>query len=293
MSSPTGTSGTAGYGINLPILPPQASLLATTITNTAATNISTINYWAGRDYGCWPSGFVNNAALGRLILDGQAASSLFNFYRTGLTNALYVDLIEFKDASTNFISGGGSGQSRRLGVNLATNFTIYYGDAIVNGHSIAEKLNGGYGVADTNGGRFCWVSNFNTGFFSSTNVLYTDGSGTHRLNRALVQSCDIDSNGNGNPNCSDPNPVPVVTPATLVLKAVYTNHPPRSVILSWNTIPLASNYLYASSSLVPPAANWQLVTNFLSPATLGWQPAVTIRLPTVGGAYYRVRVLSP
>ena len=60
----------AGHGFNLLVCPTnEASLLATTVTNTAATNISTINYWAGLDYGCWPSGFVNNAALGRLILD--------------------------------------------------------------------------------------------------------------------------------------------------------------------------------------------------------------------------------
>jgi hypothetical protein len=277
---------TAGGGMNLWLLPPSASLLATTVTNNASANSQVANYWAGKDYGCWPSGFANNAALGRLILDGQDARSLFSFFRTDFTNALYVDLLELKDATTNADSVG-----HFVGVSLQTNFTIYYGDAVANGRSIAEQLNGRYGVSGTNGGRFRWVSSFNTGFFSSTNVTYADGSGTHRLNRALVTSCNLDSNGNGIPNCTDPNPVPVVTPSTLVLKVSVTNGPPRAVVLSWNTLPLASNYLY--SSLLLPSANWQLVTNFLSDATIGGRVTVMDPIKTTKTLYYRVRVLSP
>lgn len=283
----------AGYGMNLPLLPPRASLLGTTITNTAAASVNTPNRWAGRDLGCQPGGFVNNAALGRLILDGATAASGFTFQCVNGTNALYVDQLEFRNATTNFSAGSLPETWNVRGVTLATNFTIYYGDAIVNGGSVARKLNGGYGVTDTNGGRFCWVSNFNTGFFSSTNVTYTDGSGTHRLNRALATDCEIDSNGNGLPNCIDPNPIPVLTPSTLILQALYTNLPARSVVLSWNTIPLASNYLYASSNLLLPATNWQLVTNFLSDATVGGRATVAYPLTTNGQRYYRVGVLSP
>jgi hypothetical protein len=293
----------AGNGMNLPILPPQASLLATTITNTAAPSVNTINQWAGKDYGCWPSGFANNAALGRLILDGKTTASQFTFLCTGPTNALYVDEIEFKDAAINYVSGSLPGTLDFIGVYLAPNFTIYYGDAIVNGHSIAELLNDGYGVADTNGGRFRWVSNYNTGFFSSTNVVYTDGS-VHQLNRALVYSCDINSNGQPYPQTGGfnatcdgsilkPNPVLVLTPSTLVLTVGFTNHPAPSVVLSWNTLPLASNYLYSSTSLLQPGTNWQLITNFLSGATTnGW---VTNRYPISanGARYYRVAVQSP
>lgn len=291
---------TVGGGINLWLLPPEASLLATTVTNTAFPNAPVDDYWAGKDYGSSPSGFENNAALGRLILDGQDEGSLFNFFRTGLTNALYVDLLELKDATTNADSVGNF-----VGVNIDTNFTVYYGDATVAGHSIAEKLNGKYGLAGTNGGRFSWVSNYNTGFFSSTNVTYTDGS-VHRLNRALVYSCTIDSNGQpypptggANATCDGtilkPNPVPVLTPASLMLTAMTvteTNPPGRSIVLSWNTIPLSSNYLYTSPSL-SSATNWQLVTSFLSADILGGQATVRDSIKTNGPHYYRVRVLSP
>jgi hypothetical protein len=282
----------AGNGFNLPILPSQASLFATTVTNIAAANQNAPNQWAGKDYGCLPGGFVNNAALGRLILDGKTGNSLFTFLRTAPTNALYVDLLEFKDAATNFVSGSLPGTLDAAGVSLDTNFTIYYGQAIINGQSIAEKLNGGFGVTDTNGGRFCWVSNYNTGFWSSTNVVYSDGT-TYRLNTALVTSRDIDSNGNGIPNWMDPDPIPVLTPASLALTATFTNRPVPMVLLSWNTIPLTSNYLYASSSLFLPQTNWQLVTQFLSSPTLGARVIMADPIKTNAPRYYRLGALSP
>jgi hypothetical protein len=149
------------------------------------------------------------------------------------------------------------------------------------------------------------VSNYNTGFFSSTNVTYTDGS-VHRLNRALVYSCNIDSNGQPYPptggvnaTCDGtilkPNPIPVLTPASLILTATTvteTNPPGRSIVLSWNTIPLSSNYLYSSPSLLS-ATNWQLVTSFLSADVLGGHATVRDAIKTNGPHYYRVRALSP
>jgi hypothetical protein len=282
---------TVGAGISLMLLPTNASLLGTTVTNTAFPNAEVVNYWAGSDRGGWPNGYVNNAALGRLILDGPDAGTLFSFLRTGPTNALYVDLLEFKDFTTNSVSGNVPGSIDFIGVNLDTNFTIYYAQAIVNGQSVAEKLNGGHGVADTNGGRFCWVSNYNIGFWSSTNVVYADGT-TNRLNTALVTSCDIDSNGNGIPNCMDTNPIPVLTPASLALTVAITNSPARTAVLSWNTFPLSSNYLYSAPSLLLPSTNWQLVTNFLSDATIGGRVTMTYPITNGGTLYYRVRVLS-
>jgi hypothetical protein len=294
---------TVGGGINLPHLPPQASLLGTTVTNTAYLNAEVENIWAGADYGCRPGGFDNNAALGRLILDGQDAGSLFTFHRTGASNALYVDLIEFKDATTNLASGSLPGTLNAMGINLEPNFNIYYGQAIINGHSIAEKLNGGHGLYDTNGGSFFWVSNYNTGFYSSTNITYTDGS-VHRLNTALVYSCDINSSGQPYPptggmnaTCDGtilkPDPIPVLTPSTLVLTATYTNQPVRAAVLSWNTIPLSSNYLYTSTSLFTPSASWVLVTNFLSSDAISGRATVIDPIKPGGPHYYRVRALSP
>jgi hypothetical protein len=282
----------AGYGINLTLLPTQASLLGTTITNAAPpapANLVVPNQWAARDYGPTPRGFVNNAAIGHLILDGNTNNALFRFIPPSGANALYVDLLELSNGTaTNFDGNGNS-----TGLDLQPNFNIYYGDAVWNGRDISEQINGRYGIEGASGGRLLWVSNYNTGFFSSTNVTYMDGSGTHRLNRALVESCDIDSNGNGIPNCEDPNPVPIFSAASLALTAVYTNHPSRAVVVSWNTTALASNYLYASSSPLGKTNQWQMVTNFLSSATVGARVTVTDTLKTNTARYYRVQVVSP
>src|SRR4029077_2887313 len=77
----------------------------------------------------------------------------------------------------------------------------YFAQAYQQGVSIAEKLNG------ANDGGFQWVSNYNCGFFSSTNIVYPDGS-TNRVNAALAASCNIDSDGDGTVNCLDLSPIP-------------------------------------------------------------------------------------
>jgi hypothetical protein len=276
---------TVSGGINLLRLPPKASLLGTTVTNTAFANAEVDDHWAGKDYGVTPRGYVTNAGLGRLILDEQDSGSLITFLRTDQTNALYLDLLELNGAATNNDAAGNF-----AGVYIETNFTVYYGDAVVAGRSIAEKLNGKYGVSGTNGGRFLWVSNFNTGFFSSTNIVYTDGT-TNRLNRALATSCDIDSNSNGIPNCMDPNPIPIPPPMMLVLSATVTNHPSPMILVSWDTLPGSSNYLFAASSPMALRTNWQLVTNFIS--LTGGRVTVADPVKTNRSRYYRVNALSP
>ena len=61
---------------------------------------------------------------------------------------------------------------------------IYYAQALMNGASIAEKLNG------KNGGGFLWVSNY-AGVYSSTNLPYPDGNSLYIFNEALVISPNL------------------------------------------------------------------------------------------------------
>jgi len=153
---------------------------------------------------------------------------------------------------------------------------IYYAQLIINGVSWAEKLN------HQNGGGLNWVAAY-AGAFSSTNMLYPDGT-TNRLNLALVQSCDIDSNGNGTPNCLDP--APIFVPSQMNFAAAFTNAPQRAVALSWNSIPYATNSLFFQPSVT--AANWQLLTNFVLGPAGGRQRVVD---PIgAGGRFYRVLV---
>ena len=78
---------------------------------------------------------------------------------------------------------------------------VYYAQAYAGGVSVAEKIDG------YEGGRLIWVKDYNCGFFSSTNVVFPDGS-TNRVNAALAMSCNIDSDGDGQVNCVDPSPIP-------------------------------------------------------------------------------------
>lgn len=189
-----------GNGFNLLTLPAKGSLLATTVTNTNPAFRHQVNTWAGADYGCSPEGFTRksqNAALGRLVLDG-ITNSLFEFRGPDSgPHALYVDFLEFRDWTTNTDNAG-----NWIGISNAPNFKIYYADAVSGGLDVSEKLNG------RNNGSFCWVSSYNCGFFSSTNMIYPEDLSTNRVNRALAQSRNVDSDGDGIPNCLDPSPIP-------------------------------------------------------------------------------------
>jgi hypothetical protein len=267
----------AGNGINLLVSPAQGSLLGTTITSFAPDYQLVVNRWAAADLGATPAGFSNNAAIGHLILDGLT-NNTFEFSPITGPNALYVDEIDFRD----YIATNVDNAKNYASIQIDPGMKIYYGQALANGISIAERLNG------KNCGGFVWVSNYNTGFFSSTNMVYPDGS-TNRLNTALVTSCTIDSNNNGIPNCMDPAPVPILSPAGLALAVTVTNQPAPAALVSWTAYPSTTNFLYAAP--LSGGASWQLVTNFVYTGRFPSRVTVTELIRTNVPRFYRVRVV--
>ena len=152
-----------------------------------------------------PMGFSNNAALGRLILDGGISNSLFQFSAVFGANALYVDRIDFENFTTNTDAAG-----NLIGVQIDPGMVIYYAQANQGGIPASAKLDG------KNGGRLRWVTGF-AGFFSSTNLIYGDGS-TNTFNQHLVELCDgTDSDGDMLPNCVDPEPLPASPPPVILV----------------------------------------------------------------------------
>src|SRR5262249_37429809 len=118
--------------------------------------------------------------------------------------------------------------------------------------------------------------------------LYPDGT-TNRLNTALVQSCDIDSNGNGIVNCLDPAPVFVLGPVSLSLAMSVTNTPQHKAVVSWNTVPYGTNFVHYKTSMA--GTNWEVLSNFVSGPAGGRVNAMDgIRQ---GMRLYRVRVDAP
>ncbi len=221
---------------------------------------------------------MNNAALGRLILDAQGPDTTFTFTGAGTNNALYVDSLELRNYATNRPAG-----AILSALNIAGNLRIYFAQAVINGQSVAEKLN------HANGDRLRWVAAY-AGRFSSTNVVYPDGT-TNTLNAALVASCNLDSNNNGIVNCIDP--APVFVPGELQFQVTLTNAPQPAALLSWQSIGQTAlgdttNTLFFRTSL--SATNWQVLTNFV---TGPYNRRVSVLDPVgTSSRFYQVRVDS-
>lgn len=273
-----------GKGLSLPFNPTNGDLLGTTITSIAPANVNFTVTCAGNDYGISTAGYTNNMAIGRLILDGKNLNSVFTFNGTGASNAMYVDYLEFDDFATNETS------YNFPEVNISTNMVVYFAQAMLNGVSVAEKIEQASLFNGRNNGRLRWVPSY-AGHFSSTNIVYPGGA-TNTFNAALAQSTTIDSDGDGTLNYQDPTPFFVAS--ELNFTETLTNVPPLSIQLSWQTIPGATNYVYYTTNLSLPATN--LLTSFISPSNVppvgGW-PIKTNLLDTVNPAFpkfYRVLV---
>jgi hypothetical protein len=263
-------------GFNLPLLPSNGGdLLGTTVTSIAP-GYTAQNTWDGQDLGCSPIGFTNNMSLGHVIFDATTSSfgpvGSFEFTPANGNNAIYIDLISLADAATNHAN------NNYPQFIIDPGMKIYFGGALIGNADISEKLNG------ANGGAFCWVSNWNNGPFSSTNLLYPSGT-NYSFNRALVASCDIDSNGNGIPNCQDPTPIP--TPDTIAVRVRLTNAPSLKALVSWDAPAFSTNYLYTRTNLT--STSWLLVTNFIQ-GPLMTPVTITNQARTTGGSLYRVGI---
>lgn len=293
-------NATGGSGFALYSNPQNGNFLGTTISNTIpAANKLGANIWAGQDYGAVNRGYSNNAAVGRLIIDVLGNNSLVTFNgagnAAGNSNALYVDYLEFRDVASNGIQNS---YDFTNWVALNTNITIYFGQAFINGISVAEKINNASINNGKNGGtvsnnvvvkpgRLRWVPTY-TGYFSSTNIVVNGVTNT--VNAALAQSPDIDSNGNGLANAYDQSPF--FTAQEINFNLTLTNQPVRAAVLNWDTVPYATNYVYYATNLV--GGNWWLYSSFISTNVVGPTYPVTIFDTNIakGIRFYKV-VVSP
>ena len=251
-------TGTGGNGLNFPVKPAMGDLLGTTITNyCAGPNKVVANVWSGMDHGPSPAGFTNNLALGRLILDAGGANSRFTFSGTatapGVTNALYVDYLEFRDYATN---GNSTNNYQFPWLTINSNIVIYFAQAIINGSSAAENIDYASRVQGANHGRLRWIPTY-TGYYSSTNIVYPAGV-TNTFNAALAGSTFIDSDGDGIANAYDNTPF--FTSGLVNFMATVTNLPPLSVKIQWTTVANATNYVYYRTNLA--VGTWLPFTNY-------------------------------
>jgi hypothetical protein len=273
-------------GVQLTRLPQQASLLTTTITNKATINAISPIVWSGRDLGASTAGFSNNAALGRLVLDG-AIWSQFAFQPAVAGSALYVDVIDLAGYAATLDDFGNF-----PGLTVDSGMKVYFADARINGSSVAEKLNG------ASEGRFVWLGTY-AGPFSSSLFVYPDGT-TNRINSALAASCFIDTDNDGLVNCIDPHPVnPWLSMMAVDQKFTirFQKTPAPAAVVSWLAPSNSYNWLFSRPALTNQGdaafTNWTVLRQFPSGPLDQMVSVTNLLYPTNQFRYYRVRVDKP
>lgn len=273
-------------GVQLTRLPQQASLLTTTITNNATTNAISPIVWSGRDLGPSIAGFSNNAALGRLVLNGKLWSE-FAFQPAVAGSALYVDVIDLAGYAAVLDDFGNF-----PGLTVDPGMKVYFADARINGNSVAEKLNG------ASEGRFVWLGAY-AGPFSSSLFVYPDGT-TNRINSALAASCFIDTDNDGLVNCIDPHPVNPwlsMTPVDQKFTIRFQRTPAPAAVVSWLAPSNSYNWLFSRPALTNQGdaafTNWTVLRQFPSGPLDQMVSVTNLLYPSNQFRYYRVRVDKP
>ncbi|MBI3870751.1 MAG: hypothetical protein HY299_19650 [Verrucomicrobia bacterium] len=195
-------------GFTIANVHPTGDLLYTTIISTATNENEVIHYVGSTDMGVVPEGYVNNLALGRLVLDGST-NTVFRFSPPpGVENvALYVDYLELRNFATNYQDSIVVDEGCRL----------YFANCSVSplkvAHSSEERVR--------------WVSTY-AGPASTTNIVYTVNAVNYPvdLNLGLATLADIDSDNDGVQNSADTTPVWIPQQAQLaVILTNYLDHP--------------------------------------------------------------------
>lgn len=269
-----------GDGFHLGLPRPEGDLLGTTISSFAEQAAFIDHIWSGEDRGATVAGFINNVALGRLILRTERASRInFSGPDTAGNYALYVDVLQLEGD----IAGSLTNLQRALRLNR---FNIYYADiqAEENPELTAESLNGLAFGGGTN--RLIWVPSF-SGPATAVDILLRPGSTeTARMNVALRTSLNIDSDGDGIPNRFDEFPLspdPDVRFTTVELEGDGS-----VVSMNFNGKPEVSYVVEYATNLL--SADWKLLKGSLRTLPGGSNISVTDQVQSGSPQrYYRVR----
>ncbi|HEV8543362.1 MAG TPA: hypothetical protein VGR78_13285 [Verrucomicrobiae bacterium] len=253
---------------------PLGDLLGTEIRSFAAPLAFVDHIWSAEDRGATVAGFTDNTAIGRLRLEGSA-NSVFDFIQGRENSAIYVDVLDIEGLQASSI--------REFTNRVQLQMNVYYGNVeSTNGIFSAERLNR---VLGTNAPfNFYWVTNW-AGPNSGVDVPLGPDGPIVRMNRALRESPNIDSDGDGLPNLYDPYPL---TPDPLQITSTSVNVGQSSLAIKFNAQSSASYVIETTTNLAAP--KWQPLTGTLQSGAAGGIMSVTDQVRE--GApqrYYRVR----
>ncbi len=263
-------------GFHLVRKPQTGDLLGTTFTTTAPQFLSSAHTWAAENRGADRVGFQNNAAIGELELrvfpyselrfgppiDAQGNPAEGDF-------AMYVDYLDL-DVTLQT-------DPENSGLLIEPGFTLYFAYANVPVESLDGKFDG----------RLRWVQNF-AGPRSGIDVLVHSGAGgpkTIQVNKALLDSKLIDSDGDGLANLYDRWPFDGPT----ITSVRFQGTPPTQTLVSFGA---AANTVYQiESASVLPTSEWTPVTTITNDAANARTLTVTdvfVNLAEGRERYYRV-----
>ena len=182
-----GSENTFEVGGGLELVRPAAGgdLLGTTVILSVPRFAREILLWSAEDRGAAAVGYVDNTAVGRLVVNAPDDGRLL-IAPAGAAAAIYVDYLE--------LVGDMAEDWDRL-LRVEEGMTLYFAYSNVP----VEELDGGLD------GRLQWVSSF-SGPNSSFEYLHPETGESVRVNRGLAESLTIDSDGDGTANGLDLTP---------------------------------------------------------------------------------------
>jgi hypothetical protein len=254
-------------GFELLRKPVLGDLLGTTLQTTAPRFASVAHMWSAEDRGAVPAGFQDNVGVGELILSAGAFAELrFRGATPGGTNAMYVDVLNL---SGSLLTAFDQNDLESVLV-IDPSLTIYFAYANVSPEELDGALNG----------RLRWVRDF-AGPGSGQDLALPSGR-VIRVNRGLLESPTIDSDGDGLANAIDPTPF---AEPELTLNVVTSD--PQVTVLKWAAAPLTTYVVEYSTN--PVSGGWQVLASAANP---GLSVAVLAVEDHDGGEtnrYYRLR----
>jgi len=243
-------------GFSQTIKPVLGDLLGTRFESfTPATPVANVNHvWAGEDRGPGPAGFTNNTALGSLKLIPQTTTGgwKFTFSGAGAHNGLYVDVLDLSsiNSSSDLLSK----------IKINNSLVIYFASASLgftppndtNGvpQQPEEYLDGLFG------GHLRWARTFAG---PNSSVMTVDGP----VNRALINSQIVDSDGDSLPNAADTTPFQFAAPSVGINGNGFVNP-------NLDGQPLIIGEVYSMTAQPAPGASFG-----------GWSGSVETSSPTV------------
>ncbi|HYE31426.1 MAG TPA: hypothetical protein VEH27_08365 [Methylomirabilota bacterium] len=267
---PTRANDWIAEGVQLVRRPGAGDLMGSRITLRLPNFGLSENFWAStRNVGASPEGFVENLAIGNLVLEG-GTGSLYVFQSTdGGPTAIYVDVLEISEGVAADLEGS---------ISIAQNVEIIFAD--VRGVDLDTLLNTQF----PGGGRFRWVPGFSSAR-SGVDVTLESGE-TVRMNRLLSESRTEDSDGDGIVNADDETPLGSGTSIT----GLSYSRVGSSFTFKWKAP--ARSTVYLESTTNPRGGNWEIVKRYQNDF-LRTREMTSDPLPTGGTRqYYRIRVVK-